>query len=103
MDDQQRAREQFEAWANAEGYCVSRLTGHNYLDVAVHAAWEAWQAALRAAPEGFVIVPRIPTPQMDAHGRAALSDNGVDSVDDSDALICWAAMLAARPQRVKDA
>lgn len=51
MDDQQRAREQFEAWANAEGYCVYRLIGHNYLDVAVHAAWDAWQAALRAAPE----------------------------------------------------
>ena len=50
-DDQQRAREQFEAWATAEGYCVSRLNGHNYLDVAVHAAWDAWQAALRAAPE----------------------------------------------------
>lgn len=50
-DDQQRTREQFEAWATAEGYCVSRLNGHNYLDVAVHAAWDAWQAALRAAPE----------------------------------------------------
>ena len=68
MNDQQRARELFEAWANAEGYCVSRLTGHNYLDVAVHAAWEAWQAALRAAPE---VTPEMVAAAEEAYRCAA--------------------------------
>lgn len=96
MDDQQRAREQFEAWANAEGYCVFRLIGHNYLDVAVHAAWDAWQAAMRAAPEGFVMVPVEPTGEMYDAGLEA--GNGHDWTGPS---VVWSAMLAARPQGVK--
>lgn len=97
MDDQQRAREQFEAWANAEGYCVSRLIGHNYLDVAVHAAWDAWQAALRAAPEcpeGFVMV-RIKDVEalicsVTHSPRSALAASEVRRA------------IAARPQGVKE-
>ena len=53
--------------------------------------------ALPAVPDGMVLVPKVPTPEMDAAGRRALSENGVDCVEDSDALVCYAAMLAATP------
>lgn len=43
-------------------------------------------------------LPEIPTPEMDAAGKAALSDNGVDNVDDCDALVCYAAMWNAAPR-----
>jgi len=45
----------------------------------------------------YVLVPRVPTPEMDAAGKGALNDNGVGDLDDSDALICYAAMIAAAP------
>ena len=47
--------------------------------------------------EKFVLVPKVPTPEMDAAGKQALSDNGVDNVDDADALVAYAAMLSAAP------
>jgi hypothetical protein len=46
----------------------------------------------------YVLVPRVPTPEMDAAGKGALSDNGVEDVDTCDALVCYAAMIAAAPQ-----
>lgn len=36
----------------------------------------------------------VPTPEMDAAGKKALSDNGVDNVEDSDALLCFHAMIS---------
>lgn len=103
-DDQQRAKAQFEAWANAEGYCVSRLIGHNYLDVAVHAAWDAWQAALRAAPEGFVMVPVEPTTEMvEAFNRRDELPYPEKNRRAYKAIHCYAAMLAARPQEASNA
>ncbi|MEG0966751.1 MAG: hypothetical protein RSG92_15385 [Pseudomonas sp.] len=58
-DDQQRAREQFEAWAKTEQYDICRCEEDNsrYLDKTTRQAFDAWNAALRAAPEGFVLVP----------------------------------------------
>lgn len=50
------------------------------------------------APRGWRLVPILATPEMDAAGKRALSDNGVDDVDDSDALVTYHAMLAAAPQ-----
>lgn len=57
-------------------------------------------ASLAAPPaQGeWVTVPRVPTPEMDAAGKQALSDNGIGDLVDSDALVCYAAMLAAAPQ-----
>lgn len=103
-DDQQRAKELLAAQLPEGDELIADILADNFdlqfLDKETVIA--AITAALRAAPEGFVLVPVVPTPEMDAHGRHALSKNGVDSVDDSDALVCWSAMLAARPQGVKD-
>lgn len=71
MDDQQRAREQFETWARSKGmpthrrdYPLSERLGE-YGNAYTAKYWEAWQAAitaaLRAAPEGFVRVPVEPS------------------------------------------
>ncbi len=59
-------------------------------------AFEAWnrRAALRAAPDGFVLVPAKPTPEM-----LAAVGNGADGLKRR----IWRGMLAARPQGVKDA
>lgn len=53
-DLMQQAREQFEAWATSYGYCFTRLAPYDYHDGEGRAAWAAWQAALRAAPEGLI-------------------------------------------------
>lgn len=45
----------------------------------------------------FALVPVVSSPEQDAAGKKALSDNGVDGVDDLDALLCYFAMLAASP------
>ncbi len=61
-------------------------------------ARELWnrRAALRAAPEGYVLVPVEPTPEMlMAAGSAVHSATYWKTA--------WAAMLAARPQEVRDA
>ena len=48
-------------------------------------------------PRGWRLVPILATPEMDAAGKKALSDNGVNDVDDTDALVTYHAMLAAAP------
>lgn len=99
-DLMQQARELLAVEYEREGrayFAHSVRTKHALSETAAIAAIAA---ALHAAPEGFVLVPMVPTPEMDAHGRHALSKNGVDSVDESDALVCWSAMLASRPQGV---
>lgn len=50
--------------------------------------------ALRAAPEGYVLVPVKPTPEM-----LAAVGNGADGLKHR----IWRGMVAARPQGVKDA
>ena len=49
------------------------------------------------APLRFALVPAESTVYMDVAGRRALSDNGCDNVEDSDAEKCYHAMLAANP------
>lgn len=95
MDDQQRAREQFEQWCGRRYNLTTRkdsLGNGVYVDRWVQGAWVGFRAALRAAPEGFVMVPVEPTQEM-------LDAGGVRS--DAAKRRMWAAMLAARPQGVK--
>jgi hypothetical protein len=106
MDDQQRARELL-----AEGYEVigwpqiarDILSGSVTIDRQV---MHAITAALRAAPEGFVMVPVEPTEAM--VDRATWEEVGGHCrsctalpASHSDARRVWTAMLAARPQGVK--
>lgn len=84
MTDQQRARELLK---NA----CERL-GANSAVALEQAALDAIAAALRAAPEGFVMVPVKPTPEM-----LAAVGNGADGLKRR----IWRGMLAARPQGVK--
>lgn len=53
------------------------------------------RAAVRAAPEGYVLVPAEPTEEMKRAGTAHASNPYGLARD------VWAAMLAARPQGVK--
>lgn len=49
-------RERFEAW----------FVGKYGHDIFVESDWEAWQAAkAKAVPDGFVVVPREPTVEME--------------------------------------
>lgn len=98
-DPMQQAREQFEAWATSYGYCFTRLAPYDYHDGEGRAAWAAWQAALRAAPEGYVLVPVELTSDMNEAGEQELA-MGNDFADAWEAAI--ETMLAARPQGVKD-
>jgi Lar family restriction alleviation protein len=63
-----------------------------YTDKSCAELWNA-RAALRVAPEGFVLVPVKPTPEM-----LAAVGNGADGLKRR----IWRGMLAARPQGVKD-
>lgn len=59
MDDQQRARDQFEEWCKWFATGIAKGADGQYIDGLTRALWCAWQAAtaaLRAAPE----VIRIP-------------------------------------------
>ncbi len=60
-----------------------------------NALQKAEAAALRAAPEGFVLVPVVPTAAMERVLVDWLENNESSSG-------CYAALLAARPQGVKD-
>ena len=108
MDDQQRARE-------PESSCLQEMLQHmrkrGWIGadieslILTHAEMDA--AALRAAPEGFVMVPVEPTEAM--VDRATWEEVGGHCrsctawpASHSDARRVWAAMLAARPQGVKD-
>ena len=93
-DLMQQAREQFEAWATSQQLPIKRHRWGEYKVDDTEAAWEAWQAALRAAPEGFVLVPVEPTEDM-------LMFMG--GHDDAAARRAYALMLAASPQEASDA
>lgn len=51
-DLMQQAREQFEAWATSQQLPIKRHRWGEYKVDDTETAWEAWQAALRAAQEG---------------------------------------------------
>lgn len=107
MDDQQRARES-QSSCLQEMLQYMRKRGWIGADIEslilTHAAMDA--AALRAAPEGFVLVPVEPTEEMvDA---SLISVPIAKRINPGQHLRiygarAWAAMLAARPQGVKDA
>lgn len=115
-DDQQRARELMPCpfcgsadsemqQAQAEHYvqCLECEASTSLLG-SRHEARELWnrRAALRAAPEGFVMVPV----EMDLEMEVAFCEAWFSKrrcIDDADMQDAWAAALAARPQGVKDA
>lgn len=99
MDDQQRAREQFEEWILSVYQVDLGRRGDVYLDTTVGVAWDSWNAALRAAPEGFVMVPEMATEAM--LSAAFPRNERIDAEFDRQGA--WADCLAARPQGVKDA
>lgn len=106
MDDQQRARELALPPLPPMGY-EARGTGMGMNDVYyTPVAYTAEQmqdyarAALRAAPEGFVMVPEV----MDIDMEVAFCEAWFSKrrcIDDADMQDAWAAALAARPQGVK--
>lgn len=100
-DDMQRARELLAAEYERDGLKATAATIRSDIPgpPSMHqiTALRAIAAALRAAPEGFVLVPVQLTDRMhDAGLFAPLGENSSDFVCAS-----WAAMLAARPQGVK--
>ena len=72
--DIQEEREAFEAWycRNHTGLKQSdlakfrTLSGYSFSDsLKINISWEAWQAAkAQAVPEGFVLVPMVPSERM---------------------------------------
>ena len=72
--DIQKEREAFEAWycRNHTGLKQSdlakfrTLSGYSFSDsLKINISWEAWQAAkAQAVPEGFVLVPMVPSERM---------------------------------------
>ena len=50
------------------------------------------------APEGWKLVPVVPTPKMVSEGSCAVTLPGPRYIDESAAKKCWAHMLAAAPQ-----
>ncbi|MGE4460624.1 MAG: hypothetical protein AB7D31_15370 [Stenotrophomonas sp.] len=105
-DLMQQARAQFEAWATARGKPIHRRDVPSserhgqYGNVYTQQCWEAWEAAaLRAAPEGYVLVPvELALRVEDALGRF-VSDEGWGS-DDMAVADDLSGLLAAHPQGV---
>ena len=74
MNSIQKEREAFEAATNIY-HCIYNADLNYYFsgskfvgdkaETQVNAGWKAWQAAkAQAIPEGFVVVPKEPTPKM---------------------------------------
>ena len=66
--DLQKEREAFEAWFESRydaHFMQFALDLDMYVDKHTQTSWEAWQAAkAKTVPEGFVLVPKEPTPKM---------------------------------------
>ena len=89
--DSQKEIEAFEDW-----YCKNHtglkqsdlakfrtLSGYSFSDsLKINISWEAWQAAkAKAIPEGFVVVPKVPTQKMlDATINVPIPAVYVDSI-----------------------
>lgn len=109
-DPMQQARDKFEAWASAKGMPIHRRDFPSserrgeYGNAYTQDCWEAWQAApLRAAPEGFVMVPVEPTEEMIEASLIRIPI--AKRINPGQHLRiygarAWEAMLAARPQGV---
>lgn len=48
MNDSDKMRAEFEAWAKAAAYDLSQTTDDKYWCVATISAWQVWQAAYAA-------------------------------------------------------
>lgn len=99
MDDQQRARDQFEEWCKGRYNLTTRqdsLGNGVYVERWVQGAWVGFRAALRAAPE--VPAARVTEPLRADESRQEQADSAIYNRGWND---CRAAMLAARPQGVK--
>lgn len=91
MTDMQRA---FEAYDDALD-SLWKLVGGNDHPIYMQFLSFRDSLALRAAPEGFVLVPVAPTEEMKRAGTAHVSNPYGLARD------VWSAMLAARPQGVE--
>lgn len=107
-DDMQRARELLAAeyeWAGEIESAQIIRTDPEFWQYGL--ALRAITAALRAAPEGFAMVPVEPTEEMYGAATARVKANSVDwnggTLVRDPIAHTWAAMIAARPQGVKDA
>ncbi len=97
-DPMQQARELLAAEYRREG--LYGTVDHTH-GAATRAALAAIAAALRAAPEGFVLVPVEPTNEMREAAASFGGRGGYSAQRGDDAVDAWADMLAARPQGVK--
>ena len=71
--DLQKEREAFEAVTNTY-HCIYNADLNYYFsgskfvgdkaEIEVNAGWKAWQAKAQAVPEGFVLVPMVPSERM---------------------------------------
>ena len=101
-DDQQRARELLAQEYERDGIthvpdCIRREAMLTEME---HRAIRAITAALRAAPEGFVMVPVEPNEAMIKAHDSGYWDTPADEWGTASRK-AWEAMLAARPQGVK--
>ena len=61
----QKEREMFEAWVGSNGRNIERFSDGSYKSMTLDKEWKAWQEAkAQAIPDGFVVVPKEPTPKM---------------------------------------
>lgn len=102
MDDQQRAREPAPSCLQATLQDMrNRRWINDIIESLILRAVAVDTAALRAAPEGFVMVPV----EMDLEMEVAFCEAWFSKrrcIDDAEMQDAWAAALAARPQGVKD-
>ena len=105
-DLMQQAREQFEAWmmtqtTHGNEHVLTRVGGcdERYLSPLTSSMWAAWQAALRAAPEGGV-PERTMMALATGWRRHAASGGRGRAVLIQCAESLEAAVIAARPQGV---
>lgn len=101
--DQMRA--EFEQWAcpQADKNAIAKFEDGLYMSAKTSMAWAAWQAARASAPqgvpEGWQLVPVVPTPEMLNASR--WSGSGDVSVNEEWARTeVWRRMIAAAPQPV---
>lgn len=99
-------RSEFAEYAKKESLPTSLdgTYGEKYMDGATAIAWRAWQAA-RTVPDGYVVVPVEPTPEMiDIVLRYANGDDlsfyGADELR-KEVKQDWAMMLSAAPEGKK--
>ena len=96
----QKEREMFEAWVGSNGRSIERFSDGSYKSMTLDKEWEAWQAAkAQAIPDGFVIVPKEPTPRMIEAGMGNFCfpiDNG--RFYNHDLIFAYRAMVEAQEQ-----